>query len=103
MGAEIRRLKFLEGVNVATPMSYSVVSGFSGSVNLSNGDASKSVSFSSPMPDTNYKVVLSIECPDDNPVFLSYNYKNKTVNGFDIVLNGPVDSDNYKISYTVTA
>ena len=102
MAGEIRRLKFLEGVIVTTPISSEVVSGFSGQISLSTGEYQKSVSFSSNMPDATYKVTLSFECEDSDPVFPSALVKNKSVSGFDILLNGPVFTNNLKISYMVT-
>ena len=60
-----------------------------------------SFTFSTPRPDANYAVKFSFECNDANPIFLMGIIQNKTVNGFDILMNAPTDSANYKLNYTV--
>lgn len=70
-------------------------------VDLSIGESSKAISFSSPWTDTNYVPTISILCNDADPIFLSYIIQNKTASGFTVKLNAPVDSNNYKISYHV--
>lgn len=73
----------------------------SGVVSLSIGDASKAISFSSNWADANYVPVVSILCDDINPIFLNFVIQNKTISGFTVKLNAPVDSANYKISYHI--
>lgn len=148
MVAEVRRLKFQEGVQVTAPISfaaatralvsyvddnsYEVYEGApqtgslyynntvgririhdgiswsdfgdnqrSGIVSLVSGESSKTITFSSAWDDVNYVASIDIECDDSNPIFLSYVVKNKTVNGFTVLLNAPVDSNNYKINYKI--
>lgn len=72
-----------------------------GKAALSLGDSSKTITFSSPWPDTLYIPVVSIECDDADPIFLNYVIQNKTVNGFSIKLNAAVDSNSYIINYKV--
>lgn len=73
----------------------------SGIVDLAIGEASKAISFSTPWVDTNYVPTVSILCNDADPIFLSCIVQNKTAAGFTVKLNGPVDSNNYKISYHI--
>ena len=70
-------------------------------VSISNGINLISVSFVTPRIDTNYAVKFSFECDDVNPIFLLGIIQNKTVNGFNILLNTPTDSANYKLNYTI--
>jgi hypothetical protein len=100
MVGEIRKLVFLEGVTVTNPTDGKIEGDYrAGSVALSIGESSKTIAFTSAMPDALYVPVVSIESSDSNPNFLNFVIKNKTVNGFDVVLNGPADSANYKINY----
>lgn len=103
MAGEVRRLKFLEGLTVASPSSVAA-SGIERAaiVNLSPGDSSKTVTFSSALSDANYILVCSIICDDSNPIFLNLIVYNKTVNGFSVKLNAQVDSNNYKLAYQVS-
>lgn len=100
MAAEVRRLIFAEGVQV-TPTGYSVLISRGGIVDLSIGESNKTIVFSSAMQNSNFCPSVSILCDDSNPIFLNYIIKNRTINGFDIYFNAPVDSNNYKISYIV--
>lgn len=70
-------------------------------LSIGNGVGVISVSFASPKVDTNYSVKFSFECSDSQPIFLMGMIQNKTINGFDILLNAPTDSVNYKLNYTV--
>ena len=147
MVAEVRRLKFLEGVSTVSPISFAAATRAlipyvdeleyemnegapqagalffnttlnttmifdgsnwettefkrSGIVSLSAGESSKAITFSSAWPNANYIVEVCIECSDLDPMFLNFVIKNKTVNGFTIIFNAPVDSNNYKINYKI--
>lgn len=147
MVAEVRRLKFLEGVQVSSPISFaastraltpyadsmeyelneglpqagsiffnttlSAIEVYNGSswenidykrsgvVSLTSGESSKTISFSTPYSSSNYVAQVCIECSDSDPMFLQFIIKNKTVNGFTVVFNAPVDSNNYKINYKI--
>lgn len=68
---------------------------------IGNGVGVISVSFATPKTSINYAVKFSFECSDSQPIFLMGMIQNKTVNGFDILLNAPTDSANYKLNYTV--
>lgn len=68
---------------------------------IPNGVNLISISFATARPDSNYSVSFGIECNDSNPIFLNGIIQNKTVNGFDIILNAPTDSANYKLNYKV--
>lgn len=103
MAGEIRRLKFSEGVTVTSPINYSFISGLSGTVNLSLGDSSKTVTFATAWIDVNYNPIVSILCDDANPIFVNCVIQNKTVNGFDVKFNSPMDSNNYKLTYVIGA
>lgn len=70
-------------------------------VSIGLGVAQIDVTFSTAKLNANYAVVPCFECDDDNPNFFSYYLKNKTVNGFSIVMNAPTDSANYKLNYTI--
>jgi len=70
-------------------------------VSIGSGVAQIDVTFSTPKISADYAVVPCFECDDANPNFFSYYLKGKTVNGFSIVMNGPTDSANYKLNYTI--
>lgn len=75
----------------ATPKIYAIPNG----VNLIQ------FTFSTPRNDALYATPFSFECDDVNPIFLQGMIQNKTVIGFDIILNAPTDSANYKLNYYI--
>jgi len=75
----------------ATPKIYSI----------GNNIGLLSIVFTSARADDNYAVKFSFECNDASPIFLMGIIQNKTVNGFDILMNAPTDSANYKLNYTI--
>ena len=103
MTAEVRRLVFAEGVQVLPVANTSIEIGVrSAIVNLVAGEVAKTIVFASPAANANYAPLISFLCDDANPIFPGYVIQNKTINGFTIKLSGPVDSNNYKISYRVS-
>ncbi|MBL7545624.1 MAG: hypothetical protein JNL11_17525 [Bdellovibrionaceae bacterium] len=70
---------------------------------IGNGDDEVEITFSTPVDDTTYVIAAPgfRNTVDSDPIFLDYRIKNKTVNGFTIKLNVPVDSANYRVEYTV--
>ncbi len=69
--------------------------------NLINGQDYATIVFENAMSNNGYAVLVAIESNDDDPIFLNYLIKNKTVNGMTIKLNAPVDSSNYFLSWVV--
>jgi len=102
MSGEVKRLRFLEGVTVVAPSGFSPDSTRAGIVSLSQGDFSKTILFSTPWANALYVPSVEIICNDANPVFPSYVIQNITANGFTVLFNSPVDSNNYKIAYRIT-
>lgn len=72
-----------------------------GALGISNASSGFTVSFAD-IGTTNYAVACSIECPDATPQFLQAIIQNKQTNSFDVLLNAPTDSANYKLNYLVT-
>lgn len=71
---------------------------------ISNGSDEVEITFSSPVDDTTYRVAIGfVNTTDSDPIFLLYNIVLKTVNGFKIKLNTPVDSANYRVEYQINA
>lgn len=68
---------------------------------IPNNTGILSIVFGTARVDTNYAVKFSFECNDASPIFLMGIIQNKTVNGFDILMNAPTDSANYKLNYTI--
>jgi len=68
---------------------------------IPNGIGIISIAFATARVDANYVVIPSFECNDVSPIFLQWVIQNKTVNGFDILMNAPTDSANYKLNYTI--
>ena len=68
---------------------------------IPNGVGIISIAFSTARVDANYVVIPSFECNDTSPIFLQWMIQNKTASGFDILLNAPTDSANYKMHYTL--
>ena len=68
---------------------------------IPNNTGILSIVFDIARVDSNYAVKFSFECDDLNPIFLMGMIQNKTVNGFDILMNAPTDSANYKLNYTI--
>lgn len=75
----------------ATPKIYSIP----------NGVGIISIAFAFPRANDSYTAIPSFECNDPSPIFLQWMIQNKTVNGFDVLLNAPTDSANYKMHYTL--
>lgn len=73
-----------------------------GSQNITNGSSSVSVAFSTAVANTAYRITLFfVNTVDADPIFLSAMVTNKTVNGFTLKLNAPVDTANYKVEYSI--
>lgn len=67
-----------------------------------SGQSSVTVTFSSPMPNTDYALVTSItNTADADPIFLQVVSTTKTVNGFVATFNAVADSGNYELEYFV--
>lgn len=74
------------------------------SVSLGISTSTKTVTYSSPVADTNHAIALDlVNSVDSSPLFQTVLIKNKTVNGFTAFWNVPLDSANYILEYTVTA
>lgn len=72
------------------------------SVACSSGSTSKSVSYTNPLPDENYVLMLNFTNTVDTypllqPVFVT----SKTATGFTATWNAPLDSNSYKLNYFV--
>lgn len=95
------------------PRMYSINLGGGGGLNIelrgnsqaiTNGQSSVTVTFSSPMPNTDYAVVSGItNTTDADPIFLQVVHTTKTVNGFVATFNAAADSANYVLEYFVCA
>jgi len=75
-----------------------------GTTDLDDEDTSKAITFSSPLPDTNYAIALTMEnVTDGTPI---YNFQMivtaKATTGFTASWPVGVDSANYKLSWTAT-
>jgi hypothetical protein len=71
-------------------------------VSLVNGTTTFAVGFLSPMPDTSYVVFAMMEnLIDANPQFQQLEVTGKTINGFNVSWNAPLNSNNYIMSYVV--
>lgn len=70
-------------------------------VNISNNASVISIVFADQRPTNSYAVKFCFECPDANPIFLSGIIQNKLASGFDILMNAPTDSANYKLNFSV--
>lgn len=77
-------------------------SGRSGEDAITISTTSVVVVFSSPMSDASYvPEVTLINTVDASPSFQTLMVTNKTVNGFTVKWNAPMDSGNYKVGYLV--
>lgn len=75
-----------------------------GQANISTGFSTVTITFSTPVTDTSYRVTQSIlNTTDADPIFLSGVVTSKTVNGFTLKLNAPTDSFNYRVEYSIHA
>ena len=75
-----------------------------GTVTISSAASSFTVSFSTPVDDTAYRVSASVNnLTDTDPTFIIPLISNKTVNGFTVKLSSPTDSANYKLEYSIHA
>jgi hypothetical protein len=73
-----------------------------GNLSLSNGDTTAEVIFSDAQDTTNYSIAYSlVNLIDDPPASYSGTVFEKTVNGFKVIFSGPMDSDNYTLSWIV--
>ena len=70
---------------------------------VTNGTTTKTVTFSSALPDTNYTVNATFQnTVDANPLFQPVTVTNKTTTGFTAKWNTPVDTANYELCYTAS-
>lgn len=70
---------------------------------LGNGVSTKTVTFSSALPDTNYTVNANFQnITDTNPLYQPITVTNKTTGGFTAKWNNPTDSTNYELCYTAS-
>lgn len=76
-----------------------------GRVALNNGDQSVSITFSKPMPDTNYTpdALTFINTVDVQPQFLQAVVTARSASGMTVTFNAQTDSANYVLAYRVTA
>lgn len=78
---------------------YTII-GRAGSEAISNGAQTHTVTFSAAMVDINYAVIPSLyNSTDVDPSYLTAVVTQKTVNGFTVEFNAPVDSANYVLDY----
>lgn len=76
--------------------------GFAQEVGLTISTTSKVITFPSPLTNTNYIVnVTMVNQTDTNPQFQPMDVTNKTVNGFTVSWNYPLDTANYAVDYVV--
>lgn len=76
--------------------------GFAQEVGLIISTTTRTITFPSPLSNTNYIVnVTMVNTVDSNPQFQPVDVTNKTVNGFTISWNFPLDTGNYAIDYVV--
>lgn len=74
----------------------------SGSDTVAAGDTQITVTFSTPLPTSNYVVMAEMtNLVDANPQFQTVIVTNKTNTGFTVKWNAPTDSANYEIGYVV--
>ena len=74
----------------------------SGNISLSNGDTTAIVVFSQPQSDVQYSEFWTLQnTVDAEPSIYFGIVIEKTVNGFSVLLSGPIDSDNYTLSWGV--
>lgn len=74
-----------------------------GIVPLTAGDSSKTIVFSSPVFDTNYvPIVTMTNVVDASPLFQPLTVTAKTLAGFTVSWNMPLDTNNYKLNYFTT-
>ena len=73
-----------------------------GTTALGLNDTSKSIVFDKAMNDTNYALFVNISNTTDvNPSMYVYTITSKTTTGFSVSFSDPIDSENYKIDWTV--
>jgi hypothetical protein len=71
---------------------------------LTAGIVTKSVSFTTPLPDTNYVVQCTIGNYSDNPdtmPLITAHPTQLTANGFTVRLSGATLTDNYKLHWSI--
>jgi hypothetical protein len=74
----------------------------SGIHTLPSGDSTSSITFETPMENSNYAISASISNEvDETPSIYSFIITNKTATGFNVLLSGNLDSGNYKLEYMV--
>jgi len=75
----------------------------SGQVTLSNGASGVQVSFSVSQPDTNYYPVCTLENTVETfPTFYQIMIVNKQTGSFEVILDGQLSNDNYRINWMIT-
>lgn len=75
-----------------------------GRANVADGATSVSVTFSSPLPDTNYSVLATWQNTDDPaPQFQPFVVTAFDEDGFTLSWAAPTDSSNYKVNWQAIA
>lgn len=73
---------------------------YAGIQTLTNGSVGQTVTFGAPLGVSNFRVVVTMENQvDGSPQFQPLNISNKTVNGFTVNWNAPLDSSNYALDW----
>lgn len=76
--------------------------GRSGNDSISSGVSQTTITFSSPLPTSNYVVMAEMNnIVDASPQFQTIQVTNKTVNGFTVKWNANTDTANYTLAYIV--
>jgi hypothetical protein len=74
-----------------------------GQITLSNSTSGATINLNADVASSDYYPICSIENTDDvNPSFYQIMTVNKTSSSFDIILDGNVDSGNYKVNWKIT-
>lgn len=72
-----------------------------GSKNISIGETTIDIIFSTEMSDTNYCAIVTIENNTSNPIFLNPVVIGKYTDKVSVLFNAPTDSNDYVINYAI--
>ena len=73
-----------------------------GTTALASGDTSKTITYDKATNDTNYALFVNISnTVDTDPSLYAFAVTSKTTTGFEVSFSDPIDSDNYKIDWTI--
>ena len=88
---------------VKTYVDAQIASGvITGQEALINGDSTGTVVFSSPESDTNYSLSCTlVNTTDGAPSIYAFIVSDKTVNGFEVIFSGTLDSANYILDWAI--